>query len=81
MNTMLLSICIPSSNRLEQLFQLLESVDAKSHKLEIMIGEDAAPIRAEARVQLAAFRRESLYPINCSDIRPPEPLRLAYEIK
>jgi abequosyltransferase len=60
----LLSICIPSYNRPEQLVQLLESVDAQPYKLEIVIGEDAAPRRAEVQQLVAAFRRESPYLIN-----------------
>lgn len=61
---MLLSICIPSYNRPESLYQLLQSVDANADLIEIVIAEDAAPHRENVRKQVLQFREESNYAIN-----------------
>jgi abequosyltransferase len=59
----LLSICIPSYNRPEQLGQLLASIDAQPGELEIVIGEDVAPKQAEVRERVAAYSQHSPYPV------------------
>lgn len=61
---MLLSICIPSYNRPESLIQLLQSVDANTDLIEIVIAEDAAPLRENVRKQVLQFREASNYAIN-----------------
>lgn len=59
----LLSICIPSYNRPEQLDRLLRSVDGPSDKIEIVICEDKAPRREEVRRTVEGFIRNSDYPV------------------
>lgn len=60
---MLLSICIPSYNRPESLLRLLQSVDAPSDKIEIVIAEDHAPRRAEVCNQVNLFKESSVYQV------------------
>ena len=44
----LISICIPSYNRPEELYRLLKSIDSKeNNKFEIVICEDKSPKREE----------------------------------
>lgn len=63
-DTLLLSICIPSYNRPEELYRLLKSIDIKaSDKIEIVICEDDAPRRTEVREQIKRFKSESKYKI------------------
>lgn len=64
MNTRLLSICIPSYNRPEQLSLLLESIDAKPGGIEIVVGEDFSPNRLKVREQVERFRQTSIYPVH-----------------
>lgn len=46
----LLSICIPSYNRPEEIYRLLQSIDLQeSDKIEIVICEDHAPKREAVR--------------------------------
>ncbi len=60
----LLSICIPSYNRPEELIRLLESVDIKDkNKVEIVICEDFAPKREEVRKAVTEFQAKSEYNI------------------
>jgi glycosyltransferase involved in cell wall biosynthesis len=61
---MLLSICIPSYNRPDSLFQLLKSVDASSNLIEIVIAEDAAPLREVVRSKVQEFKDISNYEIH-----------------
>ena len=64
MDTPLLSICIPSYNRPEELYRLLKSIDIKANdKVEIVICEDYAPRREEVRQQVNKFKLESNYKI------------------
>jgi abequosyltransferase len=59
--TPILSICIPSYNRPEQLEKLLVSVDGNSDHLEIVICEDFAPKRAEVRAVVNKFSSSTKY--------------------
>lgn len=58
---MILSICIPSYNRPKQLERLLLSVDCDPAVVEIVICEDAAPLRAEVRKTVRSFTATSPY--------------------
>lgn len=61
----LLSICIPSYNRPQELIRLLESVDIKdAEKIEIVICEDYAPKREEVRAAVEQFSKASEYQIH-----------------
>lgn len=56
MNIKLISICIPSYNRPEDLKILLESVDSKQIGLfEVVICEDDSPKRKDIRDMVANF--------------------------
>ncbi|MBI4964990.1 MAG: glycosyltransferase family 2 protein [Desulfomonile tiedjei] len=57
----LLSICIPSYNRPEQLKRLLESIDCDPASVEVVIAEDHAPLRAEVRAVVDGFACKSPY--------------------
>ncbi|MBU3917551.1 glycosyltransferase [bacterium] len=57
-----LSICIPSYNRPQQLGELLASIDCAPIDIEIVICEDLAPKRLEARAIADAFAQASVYP-------------------
>lgn len=59
----LLSLCIPSYNRPEQLGLLLASVDCDPERIEIVVCEDAAPRRAEVRRVVEGFQAESPYKV------------------
>lgn len=59
-----LSICIPSYNRPRQLAELLASIDCNPSDVEIVIGEDGAPKRAEVRERVEQAQDESKYRIN-----------------
>ena len=61
---MLLSICIPSYNRPDSLLKLLKSVDASSDLIEIVIAEDAAPLREVVRSKVQEFKYISNYEIH-----------------
>ncbi len=60
----LLSICVPSYNRPESLARLLESIDARPDAIEIVIAEDAAPLRLQVKERVRAFCRQSSYRLN-----------------
>jgi abequosyltransferase len=62
-NRILLSICIPSYNRPEQLSKLLSTIDCDPELVEVVIGEDAAPRRNEVREAVHSFRQSSKYQI------------------
>ncbi|MCF8196960.1 MAG: glycosyltransferase [Polynucleobacter sp.] len=57
----LLSICIPSYNRPQELKRLIESVDCSPLDIEIIICEDLAPKRLEVRGIVEEFSRSSIY--------------------
>ena len=57
-----LSICIPSYNRPRQLGELLASIDCNPADIEIVICEDLAPKRLEARTIANEFANASVYP-------------------
>ena len=56
-----LSICVPSYNRPEQLVRLLDSIDCDTADIEVVICEDSSPKRAQIREGVEAFRAESPY--------------------
>ena len=58
-----LSICIPSYNRPRQLSELLASIDCQPQDVEIVICEDGAPKRLEARACANQARASSSYQI------------------
>lgn len=61
----LLSICIPSYNRPDEIYRLLKSIDITDEsKIEIVICEDCAPKRELVRAKVEAFRSESKYSVN-----------------
>lgn len=60
---MLASICIPSYNRPEMLQHLLQSVDCRPGRVEIVVHEDKAPRRAEVRAVVEAFAARSQHPV------------------
>lgn len=57
----LLTVCIPSYNRPEQLQHLLSTIDCKPAEIEIVIREDASPKRAEIRDVVGEFKDVSSY--------------------
>lgn len=61
MSTALLSICIPSYNRPNQLGDLLASIDVRPGDIEIVIGEDCAPERTQVRDLVKEFSNHSPY--------------------
>ncbi len=58
---MILSVCIPSYNRPEELRRLLDSIDTKKYtnEIEIIIQEDKAPKRAEVRSTVDKYITEN----------------------
>lgn len=67
MSEKLLSICIPSYNRVEELKRLLESIDAtenNANKLEIVIREDMAPKRKEVSKVVSEYKEHTMYSVN-----------------
>ena len=66
MNSILVSICIPSYNRPEEIKRLLESVDTERYadKIEIVICEDKAPKREEVRETVEDFKASTRYKVN-----------------
>lgn len=59
---MLLSICIPSYNRPEEIYRLLQSIDIQeSDKVEIVICEDHAPKREAVRDKVHLFKEQTGY--------------------
>src|SRR5436853_6987027 len=62
---MLASICVPSYNRPELIKKLLESVDCRPERVEVVIREDKAPRRAEVRAAV-------------EDCAARSPLRIVY---
>lgn len=62
MNELILSICIPSYNRPEELNRLLESIDT-SNSIEIVIREDNSPRRNEVRAVVNKFAEKSKYSV------------------
>ena len=61
MTVPLLSICIPSYNRPQQLGELLTSIDCMPADIEIVICEDLAPKRLEVQAIANAFAQASTY--------------------
>ena len=60
----LLSICIPTYNRPNQLIKLLESIDCNISKVEIIICENHSPSRELTRLAVNNFIANSKYRIN-----------------
>jgi len=64
MQNKLISICIPSYNRPEELYRLLESIDCtQKEKLEIIICEDKSPKRDEINNIVHKFSGETKYEV------------------
>ncbi len=61
MTKRLLSICIPSYNRPQQVINLLNSIDCASDRVEIIICEDNSPKRNMIRDAVNAFISKSIY--------------------
>ncbi len=61
---LLLSICIPSYNRTDELVRLLNSIDCQRDAVEIVICEDKSPRRAEIAHAVHEFKSKSQYKIN-----------------
>jgi len=57
----LLSICIPSYNRPSEVKRLLESIDGKKEKIEIVICEDNSPKRDKIRKAVEDYKKHSDY--------------------
>ena len=56
----LLSICITSYNRVNELKRCLESIDANiSYNIEIIVSEDCSPMKEDIRLVVERYRRES----------------------
>jgi len=64
LNSILISICIPSYNRPESLKTLLESIDCDSSYIEIVISEDNAPQRNFVNQIVRNFISKSTYNVN-----------------
>ncbi len=61
----LLSICIPSYNRVEELKRLLNSIDAENPGIiEIVIREDCSPKRGQIREMVFDYKKNSPYTVN-----------------
>lgn len=60
-----ISICIPSYNRPDNLYRLLETIDSiRDSDIEIVICEDCSPKRKEIRKKVEEFKKISKYAIN-----------------
>jgi abequosyltransferase len=67
-NSFLISICIPSYNRPQELNRLLSSIDSSyKNDIEIVICEDKAPKREEVRLVVEKFRKSSGYSCKYSE--------------
>lgn len=64
MTARIISICIPSFNRPNQIKDLLDSIDCNKNDIEIVICEDMAPRRIEVREIVKNFSNLSNYSIN-----------------
>ena len=64
MSVPLLSICIPSYNRPDELRNLLASIDCNPADVEVVICEDLAPKRDEVRTIVTGFAKSSAYTIH-----------------
>lgn len=61
----LLSICIPSYNRVAELKRLLESIDVThAEEIEVVIREDCSPDRRKIRDTVSEHQRKSTYTVN-----------------
>ncbi len=65
MNEILVSICIPSYNRPQELRRLLESIDSEENKelIEIVVCEDKAPKREDVRRTVGEYAEKSKYSV------------------
>lgn len=55
----LVSICIPSYNRPEDLYRLLNSIDYKDADIQVVVCEDKSPRREEVRAMVERFKTET----------------------
>lgn len=60
----ILTICIPSYNRPEQIGELLNSIDCDPKDIEIEICEDKSPKREQIREVVQRFKEKSPYRVN-----------------
>ena len=60
----LLSICIPSYNRPNQLSKLLSSIDCNPEDIEIVVCEDRSPQRDQIRSVVEVFKNRSPYQVH-----------------
>jgi abequosyltransferase len=58
-----ISICIPSYNRPNELKRLLESIDCEENQIEIIICEDNAPLREVVKSVVLNFKAQSKFDI------------------
>jgi abequosyltransferase len=72
---MLISICIPSYNRPEEIDVLLRSIDCDPSKIEVVICEDHAPQREKVREVVNKFISGSHYKVNYIE----NPVNLGYD--
>ncbi len=63
MDKPILSICIPSFNRPNELLRLLKTVDSNPEETQIVVCEDHAPKRLEVRARVEEFKKESRYEV------------------
>ena len=59
----LISVCVPSYNRPQELLRLLRTVDSDPTETQIVICEDMAPKRLEVRGCVEQFKEETKYSV------------------
>lgn len=64
MSELLLSVCVPSYNRVQQIVDLLRSIDCDPMRMEVVICEDGSPQRNEIGIAVANFAGDSKYSIS-----------------
>ena len=64
MNKPLISICITSYNRINELIRLLNSIDTKYiDEIEVIVSEDHSPLREQIEDRVIEYSKTSLYQI------------------
>ena len=63
MNKKLLSICVTSYNRVNELIRCLESIDSQHNDIEIIISEDNSPQKKNIESKVLEFSKTSKYNI------------------
>lgn len=65
MSQKLISICIPTYNRPQQLKRVLESIDTTKYTdVDIVISENCSPLQAETRAVVEEYKRTSKYDVH-----------------